>query len=562
MSLEFKSIEVRDYFSLSQATLKFSPGIYLIEGENRDLPNYDTLKNQEVSVSNGSGKTTLFSAPYQCLFNKNSKDNKATITSVGNIYTNKPYSISLNFSKDGKSYQVDNTRSNNKIFITENGKDITPKGTANQLVTIKNIIGFDFATFSSLTFLNQQSLANIIDLTNKDNIVYQFFDIERLNVLEKELKRRRKARLEDRAFLVSNLSVVNKHLSLVEGFTTVDIAALKEQEALYNTRLLELEAKTNSPKLKLLRTSLSKIEDSIMNHKITLGTIKGSADILKEQLDFLALGNCPTCKQAVPKNSDIDEGALEQLRVDYKKVQSSLEEDGFEKEGISGEIETQLESIQKEKSEVMQLLNPLKTKIILGTDNNLKYDAALGNIKELKSEKALLESEAPIIDTDLKVLDALLAVLKSGAVVNVYLKKYRLLFVKNFRELKKYTSFDINIVIEVDKGKMNYTFFDGEKEKSFLSLSAGERTRVSLMLLLATLKTIEQLTNITINYLVLDELLGVLDHEGISFLEKVLDDMRKEKSIYIITHHNEISKDYADGIIKVVRENNLSTIEE
>ena len=137
-----------------------------------------------------------------------------------------------------------------------------------------------------------------------------------------------------------------------------------------------------------------------------------------------------------------------------------------------------------------------------------------------------------------------------------------MLLVKNFRALKKYTSFDINIAIKVDKGKMSYDFYDGDIEKSFTSLRAGERTRESLMLLLATLKTIEQLTNITINYLVLDELLGVLDHEGISFLEKVLDDMRKTKSIYIITHHNEVSKDYADGVIKIVRENNLSTIEE
>ena len=81
------------------------------------------------------------------------------------------------------------------------------------------------------------------------------------------------------------------------------------------------------------------------------------------------------------------------------------------------------------------------------------------------------------------------------------------------------------------------------------------------MLLLATLKTIEQLTGVTINYLVIDELLGVLDAEGISFLENVLDDMRKTKSIYIITHHKEIPETYADGVIKVTKENNLSTVE-
>ena len=117
MSLDFKSITVRDYFSMADATLTFEPGIFLIEGENRDIPNFTTLKAKNVSISNGSGKTTLFSAPYQCLFNKNSKDNKASINSVGNIYTKKPYNIILNFTKSGKTYYVEKNRTHNKIFI-------------------------------------------------------------------------------------------------------------------------------------------------------------------------------------------------------------------------------------------------------------------------------------------------------------------------------------------------------------------------------------------------------------------------------------------------------------
>jgi DNA repair exonuclease SbcCD ATPase subunit len=121
--------------------------------------------------------------------------------------------------------------------------------------------------------------------------------------------------------------------------------------------------------------------------------------------------------------------------------------------------------------------------------------------------------------------------------------------------------FDIDIKIKVSKGKMTYIFIDNGVEKTFSLLSAGEKTRVSLMLLLATLKTIEQLTNITINYLVLDELLGVLDGEGINFLKNVLSTMRKDKCIYIISHHNEIEDSFADGIITVIKENNISRIE-
>ena len=561
MSLNFKSIDIRDYFSIDKTEFTFESGIYLIEGENRDLPNFEELRNRNVSVSNGSGKTTLFSAPYQCLFNKNSKDNKASIGNVGNIYTNKPYNITLTLEKDDSTYVVENNRTHNKIFIVKDGIDITPKGVANQLVILKNIIGFDFQTFSSLTFLNQQSLANIIDLTNKDNIVYQFFDIEKLNSLEKELKRRKKLRLEDRAFLVSSLSVVNKHLALVQGFSTVNVDSLREVEKLLKTSLLEVEVKTNSPKVKLLREMLDTLNTKILSVKVSVGEVEGAANLLKKQKLDLASGTCPTCNQEVSDNTTAIDKELVGYREEYKDLANILHKLDKEYLAAKTSLSAELLDVSKQKTKIVAELNTIKTKIILGDENNSKYAEALKNTKELEEEKVTLEAETPLIDNDIRVLDALLSTLKSGAVVNVYLKKYRLLFLRNFRALKKYTSFDIDITITVEKGKMNYTFFDGGKEKSFLSLSAGERTRVSLMLLLATLSTIEQLTNITINYLVLDELLGVLDHDGISFLEKVLDDMRGTKSIYIITHHNEIAKDYADGVVKVVRENNLSTVE-
>ena len=562
MSLVFESMQVSNYFSLDHASLKFTPGIFLVEGENRDLPNFDTLKNKSVSVSNGSGKTTLFSAPYQCLFNKNSKDTKATINSVGNLYTHKPYNISMNFSKDGSDYYIENNRAHNKIFIEKDGEDITPKGVANQLVCIKNIIGFDFTTFSSLTFLNQQSLANIIDLTNKDNIVYQFFDIEKLNLLEKELKKRKKARLEDRTFLVSNLSIINKHLSLVDSFNLVDITSLKEKEATLNLTLLELKAREVSPKVKILQEKITSINEDILELNVSSGVLVGAADVLKKLQKDLASGTCPTCGQDTKVDLTKTDDELKKLRASYKLISNNILSVTATRNAHKLELTKENSDIAIQKESILVQINRVHSKLLLAEDNNLKFLATKDSLVELAGEKALLEQEAPLIDEDLRALDGLLAVLKSGAVVDVYLKKYRLLFVKNFRELKKYTSFDINIVIELNKGKMNYTFFDVGVEKSFLSLSAGERTRVSLMLLLATLKTIEQLTNITINYLVLDELLGVLDHEGLLFLERVLESMRKTKSIYIITHHNEISKDYADGIIKVVRENNLTTIED
>jgi DNA repair exonuclease SbcCD ATPase subunit len=113
----------------------------------------------------------------------------------------------------------------------------------------------------------------------------------------------------------------------------------------------------------------------------------------------------------------------------------------------------------------------------------------------------------------------------------------------------------------VNKGKMEYKFIDDGSVKEFSALSSGEQTRVSLLLLLATLKSIEQLLGMQINFLVFDELFGVLDDEGIHFIDNVLTELRKEKAVFVVNHHDELDMIIPDYEIRVIKENNVSWVE-
>jgi DNA repair exonuclease SbcCD ATPase subunit len=553
MALRFTSLTVNDFISIESAKLDLKSGVYLVKGINKDKTEFD-------DTSNGSGKTTLFAAIYQGLFNKNSKDPKATVESVNNLYTGRPYNIVVEFDKDSDSYKVVNDRNKNKIVIFKNGEDISPKGITNQLTLIKNIIGFDFQTFSSLTFLNSESLNSIIDLTNKENIVYQFFDIESLKTLEKRIKSRRKEAESTRISIVSKLSVLEKQVKLLTTEDTTDIDALrvriKELETIKDSILL----KKNSKKLKTLESSIAKLDKDCAVLSKSLDAIKADGVKARKELDSLKSGVCPTCGQGYTGDITKHEEKVESLRAEYvkrheeyTKLKEKLDElTKVHTEEVS-EIEEELRGVEKQ-------LNDLNLNVIIAEDREKQRKQLADSAKELEDEMQELKDELPSIESELKVYDGLLAVFKSGAVVNEYLRKYRVLLVKNFKVLHKYTDFAIDIKIRVNKGKMTYTFIDEGVEKPFTMLSAGERTRVSLMLLLATLKTIEQLTNTTINYLVLDELLGVLDSEGINFLKNVLSEMRGDKSIFIITHHGEIPDEFADGIITVTKESNISKV--
>jgi DNA repair exonuclease SbcCD ATPase subunit len=560
MGINFDNIKVENFISIGEAELKFDKGVYLIKGINTDLPDY-TKDGSETKISNGAGKTTMFSAVYQGLYNRNSKDNKATVNNVNNLYTKKPYCITISFTKAGDTYKVTNDRSKNKIMILKNGEDISPKGITNQLTVIKNIIGFDFNTFASLTFLNQNSLDSIIDLTNKDNIVYQFFDIEALNRLEKSIKQRRKAREEDRVMVASKMSVIKKQLSVFVNEDAVDIDALKKQETVIKASLDVVERKYASKQIKALEGSIATHSKALAKLAGSMPFIRRDGKAIKEQIETLKKGVCPTCGQEYDGDVEKLGKELEQLREEYKRLQKEADKKEEELEKAEKKLEEIITELDKDKEAFTKQLRNIQVRILVEEEKLEQRENLQKSIDELEEEFNLLGKEIPEIEQDIKIYDTLLAVFKSGAVVNEYLRKYKLLFVKNFRELQKHTMFDIDIKIKVSKGKMTYIFIDNGVEKTFSLLSAGEKTRVSLMLLLATLKTIEQLTNITINYLVLDELLGVLDGEGINFLKNVLSTMRKNKCIYIISHHNEIEDSFADGIITVIKEDNISRIE-
>ena len=561
MSLRITNIQIDNYISIGSAKMDFKNGIYLVKGKNTDKELNSVGLPTSTNISNGAGKTTLFSAIYQGLFNKNSKDSKASVSEVCNIYTGKQYAITVTLDKDGIEYIIVNDRDKGKISISREGEDVTPKGITNQLTYIRNIIGFDFQTFTSLTFLNADSLQNIIDLTNKDNIVYQFFDIESINNMEKSIKKRKKDLVENRTVIVSKLAVLDKQLGLLSDNVVADVDALSSaltdaQEA--------LNRHNSSDKLSKLEEMSIKVAD--LRHEKDfevkkLTTVKEEGTRLRTQLEELSKGTCPTCKQSFKGSVEELEAKLATLTTEYKLCRTTYDTISKELALSTSQEETLRVGVTTVSRELETRVSDARTRLAVAEDRIARQESLKKSFESLEAERELLSKELPRVEVDLKAHNALLELFKSGAVVNEYLRKYRVLLVKNFDELKKYTSFDIDIKIRVTKGKMTYTFLDDGKEKPFSMLSAGERTRVSLMLLLATLQTIEQLTNTTVNYLVLDELLGVLDEEGIQFLKNVLSAMRTTKSVFIITHHAEIEDSFADGIVHIIKEKNITRVE-
>ena len=554
--IEIKKITVENFYSIDRAELEFSNGIFLVYGNNKDAS-----KGTDDVVSNGSGKTTLFNALFQGLYNKNLKDVKGTVNSVNNIYTKKPYRIVIEFNVGDDSYIVDNDRNTNKISVIKNGEDISVKGIANSLVLIKNIIGLDFDSFSSLVFLNSTSLDNIIDISSKENLVYQFFNIDKLKEFEKNVKNRKKAIKDEMAYLIVKKNSILTSLSALENVPEYDEEELLENKSVLQEALIELGNSKEARGIATLEKRLQAYSKELTEVNTEYTALASKEKTYKQLLSKFDEGVCPVCGSTVSEKVTSFSENLEEVSKEIEEVLKAKKEIQSKIDELAYTRSIAVKKYEDKKRNIVSQINSVNAKLEAVRESKEK-------LTKIAESKDLMTRELEEIDkivNDLskreEFLNIVLSILKRGEIIEEYLKTYRKLLHKNIQTYSTLSSFTISIKTYVEKGKLKFIFEDENEEKTFYQLSSGERTRVSLIILLSTLKTIEQLSGVSINVLVLDELLSSLDEEGISFLKTLLSKLSETKSVFIITHHDEIEKEYADKALYIVKENNLTTIE-
>jgi len=554
--IKITNIKINNFYSIGYSELDFENGVYLVYGENLDA---EVVSDKD--VSNGAGKTTLFNAVFQGLYNKNLKDVSGKIDSASNIYTKKPYSISVSLEKDGTSYDIVNDRNLNYISIFKEGEELGIKGVKNQLNYIKNLIGMDFASFSSLVFLNSTSLENIIDISSKDNIVYQFFNIERIKELEKNIKEYVKTLKAERTAISIKKDTLLSNISVVDNIEKTDTSKLENIASELRDALLSLESSPLAKKIENLSKLIdeeTKLLSSLNSKKVSK---KSELSTITNLMTKLESGVCPLCgSESVGKLSSML-GEITNLESELSSIDSEYQKQNIKCSSLTTELTNANNELNTKKKELSSELNNIKAKIESIKMTEKRLSTVKESVESAQEEIKVISRRVLDIDDELLYFSSILGIIKNGSIVNEYLKKYSKLLQVNINELNKFSSFNINILVGLEKGKLSYKFFDTDKFKTFTQLSSGERTRVALIILLSTLKAIEQLSGVSINILVLDELLSALDKDGVDFLKSIINILRKDKAIFIITHHNEIEQSFADRFVYVTKEKNITSVE-
>lgn len=554
--IKFTRIEINNFYSIQKIDLDIKSGLHFVQGRNLDISTVE-------SVSNGAGKTSLFNAIFQNLYNKNLKDVDSGVMSVVNLYTaGESCIITLFFTIDKDKYKVVNSRGHtSSIEVFKNGVIVPTKGVVNNLVYLRNLIGLDFNSFTALTFLNQKSLFSIIDMTNRENILYQVFQLEKLNSVHKHITIRVKEIKNTETLLLERVSNADNSIALLSDFSYTSTVSLLQRKQQYLDHQADLK-RVCIPEIDKNYDILHTMKNIIITDKQNISIHKVKLAHYKKELEALKAGVCPTCgsdTKALWKSKEKEynkyNSSLSELITQYNKLVKQYKKLDENTALLKDDFEIKNKHFKDKITQIVLDITELETKNALYNDATQKKDTILRdkekNIKELND-----------LNIEKEYLMGVSKAIKSGKILSSYLEKYKKLFDYNMKEYKKLTSFNFTIVTSVKKGQIVYKFIDGSHTKSYSALSSGEMTRASLLILLATLKTLEQLLNIKINYLVFDELFGVLDKEGLSFVQKVIAKLKKEKAIYVVNHHDELDMGEADSVYMVEKFNNLTTLKE
>jgi DNA repair exonuclease SbcCD ATPase subunit len=232
--INFKRIKIENFMSIKEQEIVFDNGIFAFEGKN------------------GEGKTTTVLALLQGLFNKNVKSGSDVIEETYNRITGKPYRIEIEFEKSGSVFLIINDRIKNAIQIFQDNKDISVKGIKNQLKQIENILGYNYQLFSSFYYLSTITLQNVFDVSSDNNLVYRFFDIETLKLIEKKLKQQSREIKTDIKIIDANINSLDKQIKMLNNFQHLDRENLMNKKMLLQDTLLALQSSSDYKKMNVL----------------------------------------------------------------------------------------------------------------------------------------------------------------------------------------------------------------------------------------------------------------------------------------------------------------------
>jgi DNA repair exonuclease SbcCD ATPase subunit len=568
MKLNFEKLEITNFMSYGDNTQEFvfnKSGLSLL------------------TAKNGDGKSSVSSALYYVLFGKS--DRKIKGEELINDINLKKMKCVLYFEINGYNYKIERGMKPAifKIYKFDNDSfeliNINSSIKEYQKYLEVNILhGLTENIFKQILYLgaNITDSKNFMDLNKKEKEeVFQILmDTTIFSELQekcKKLKKDNKTKFQELDFKIQNLKndvvqlnihkskilkekedIIKNKQNIINGFKN-DVLIL-EKEILKNNEFIQKFSDIDIKFEKLieiqssLKNEISNITKEINSHNFNIKSY-----IYEEENKII----CNKCNNEIKKVFEFD---FNEEKEKVKKLTLMLED-----------LNIKLSDIQAK----IQKVRDLKNNISNLSSNNLSKTNDIKNIrikienvenlKEQEFDETLIENKQKDI---IKYEDLLISLSKETSNVDKLTdllsdKQLKGEMLKNQMPILNY---NINLYLE----KLNFPYYfkmnedfsetiiANKKEKSFNSLSNGQKMRIIISILFSFLKLSELKSNISFNILILDEFInGSLDEDGVEEILKLLKtDFSEQKEILLITHNSTIKDqdEIFDNSFKVKRD--------
>lgn len=533
--VHLKKIQISNYKSIEYAEFDFLRGVWLVKATNVDAP-FD---------SNGSGKSTLLESVHQCLYNKNPKG--INIEDTYNRVTGKAYSFTLDLSIDNIDYRIINDREKDILEIEESGVSLGIKSKPKALEKIKELIGLDYSTFCAVTYVNNHTVQSMLDNLSSTNLMKAILDFESITLIEKNTKDALKESRNRVSVLINENSTNSNALDLLSEFVKTDIRPL----------LIRKEEKQKELMMKIQELGIENSHTELLQNREHLDSLKAE---LRDINYKLSNTKCKECGTVI----EIDKESLE-VRVDElnQEIKSTNDNIIILQAGVNT-----LKSMQDEiNSSYQQVINNIDTQISVAEYKNKIYDEKSGELSELRKKIQENEQELKDIYFNQELYESIIKTIKEGKLHKDLLDNFTNVLNIHIKDYTMYLD-TAYLTIRAKPLKNNLEFVVHDKRVSKLvpidTLSGGELTRLRLVLLLAVLRTISDLTNSKINLLILDECLDTLDSSVSKDLSNLFQHLvnHEDKFIALVSHGEQLRDIEFTGTIRATMENRLTTVQQ
>ena len=511
--MKINRIEIKNFYSIREIKINFDThsGIVLIEGKNKDI-----------GGSNGSGKSSILEAVVWGIFGRTIR--KSTEEALINVYDNKDCHVIINLNNNMK---IIRSKRPNFLKFYVGDEDKTQESSTKTQELIEQTLNTNYKTFLASTIFGQHNSVDFIDATPEDKrlIIKNFLNLDDIfskRDTVKDLKSKYNNELKTLEALVSDTNgSLNKLFSKLVEIDEGEKKFLQEndllQEDLVNydlNKVLSLESKRDK-----LKSLIKELETSIKQYNKFKDESEKEIRIIEKK----KVSSCPTCGNEIKD--------LPQKRI--KEIKNKLNEETIKFENNK----SKLEDSQKEYELIVIPFPSSKYKLI-------------NEWKELKSKKDyLLESKREL---ELKLDDLAkekASILRSIEIMKFWEKafsesgliKYIIRNILNFLngKINYYLSYLSNgkFVIRFDE-ELNEKIYTNGKQLSFVSLSGGEKRKISLATMLGLQSLLSSSKREQTNIMFFDEVGENLDQDGLDGLYILLSELKKEKTLFIITHNN------------------------